>query len=114
MINIIPINDIKQHVESSTCDCCPKLIMEDSEMILVHNSFDGRELIENKNDKEFTGVFTRYKEKIFVGDKIETVQGNVFDVIKLEINGVIKYALHDGKRPYDLDEYMSPNLFLIK
>ena len=47
-IHIIPRNDIKDHDESSTCDCKPELIMENGEMILVHNSFDGRELTEKK------------------------------------------------------------------
>lgn len=113
-LHITPINDLKEHEESSTCECCPKLIIENGEMIFVHNSFDGREILEEKNEKEFTGIYTRYKEKIFVGDKVESIQGTVFDVIKLEhLNGV-KYALHDGQRPYDLEEYMSPNLFLIK
>jgi len=65
-------------------------------------------------NREFTGILTRNKEKIYVGDRVESVQGTEFDVIKLEnaFNG-IKYALHDGKRPYDLEAYMSPNLWLI-
>ena len=43
MIQIIPINDSMKHVEESTCHCFPSLLIEDGEMILVHNSFDGRE-----------------------------------------------------------------------
>jgi hypothetical protein len=43
MINIIPENDIKEHTFDSTCDCCPK-IEWDVEMIIIYNSFDGREL----------------------------------------------------------------------
>lgn len=46
MINILPINDSKEHSEDSTCDCCPTIIEEDGEMIVIHNSFDGREVIE--------------------------------------------------------------------
>ena len=44
MINIIPLNDLKEHIEDSTCNCRPSLIVENGEMIIVHNSFDGREL----------------------------------------------------------------------
>lgn len=40
------MNDLKPHKLESTCECCPRLIMENGEMILVHNSFDGREIIE--------------------------------------------------------------------
>ena len=46
MLNIVPINDLEEHEESSTCKCNPKLIEENGELILVHNSFDKREFIE--------------------------------------------------------------------
>jgi len=65
-------------------------------------------------EREYTGVKTRNNEKIYVGDKVDTVQGTTFDVIKLEhING-LKYALHDGTRPYDLETFMSANLWLVE
>ncbi len=64
--------------------------------------------------KEFTGVFTRDNKKIYVGDKVDTVQGTVFDVVKLEYsNGLVEYALHDGNKPYALKPFMSPNLWLV-
>lgn len=58
MLHVMPINDIKEHEELSTCKCEPNLIMENDEMILVHNAFDGRndgdtlefDWIELKND----------------------------------------------------------------
>jgi hypothetical protein len=43
MINILPINDLKEHIEESTCECHPSLIIENGEMIFIHNSYDGRE-----------------------------------------------------------------------
>jgi hypothetical protein len=43
MLHVIPLNDIKEHSEDSTCECYPSVIVENGEMILVHNSFDGRE-----------------------------------------------------------------------
>ncbi len=46
MINIIPINDIEEHEEDSSCWCCPEIINEDGELIIVHNAFDGRTLNE--------------------------------------------------------------------
>ena len=45
-IHIVPLNDLKEHEESSTCECCPSVEFENGEMIVVHNSFDGRELNE--------------------------------------------------------------------
>lgn len=45
--HITPINDIEPHEESTTCKCLPKVeIVENGDMLVVHNSFDGREIIE--------------------------------------------------------------------
>ena len=47
MIHILPINDLKKHEESTTCECNPKIeILEDGEIMVIHNSYDGREFIE--------------------------------------------------------------------
>ena len=43
MINILPNNDLKEHIEDTTCECNPNLIFENGEMIVIHNSYDGRE-----------------------------------------------------------------------
>ena len=47
MLNILPINDLEEHEETSTCKCEPSIeILEDGELMIIHNSFDGRELVE--------------------------------------------------------------------
>ena len=47
MVHILPINDLKEHEESTTCECKPKIeILEDGEIMVIHNSYDGREFIE--------------------------------------------------------------------
>jgi hypothetical protein len=46
MYNILPVNDLNEHTEDSTCECKPKIIFENGEMIIVHNSYDGREFVE--------------------------------------------------------------------
>lgn len=48
--HVLPINDIKVHEESTTCECEPKVIHENGNMIVVHNSFDGREGVEWANE----------------------------------------------------------------
>ena len=45
----MPINDLKEHSENSICECKPKIIYENGEMIIVHNSYDGREGLELYN-----------------------------------------------------------------
>lgn len=48
MIHILPINDLKEHEELTTCGCNPKIeILEDGEIMVIHNSYDGREIIED-------------------------------------------------------------------
>lgn len=44
--HILPVGDLKKHSEESTCECHPKVIFENGNMIIVHNSYDGRELKE--------------------------------------------------------------------
>lgn len=50
MINILPINDIREHIEDSTCPCEPEIIEESGDIIIVHNSWDGREAVEMANE----------------------------------------------------------------
>ena len=48
--HITPVNDLESHEESTTCKCDPRVIYENGDMIVVHNSFDGREGIEWLNE----------------------------------------------------------------
>ena len=51
MINVLPINDLRDHEEATSCWCHPRLILDAPEIIAVHHSADGRELLE-ANHKE--------------------------------------------------------------
>ena len=47
MINVIPINDIIPHQEHEACMCNPIVEYKEAEpIIIIHNSFDGREYLE--------------------------------------------------------------------
>ena len=47
MIHILPVNDLKEHEELTTCECKPRIeILDDGEIMVIHNSYDGREYIE--------------------------------------------------------------------
>jgi len=54
MIHVYPIDDLKEHDTTdtgNTCECNPQVIIEpDSSIIVVHNSFDGREAVEWFNE----------------------------------------------------------------
>jgi len=45
--HILPTNDLKEHEESSTCECYPTIEIKDNgDMLVIHNAFDGREIFE--------------------------------------------------------------------
>ena len=44
MIHILPTNDLKEHTEETTCECCPTIeVLEDGDIMVIHNAYDGRE-----------------------------------------------------------------------
>jgi hypothetical protein len=54
MVHVYPLDDIEEHDTSdngNTCKCDPQVIIQDNaEIIVVHNSFDGREGVEWANE----------------------------------------------------------------
>ena len=49
-IHVVPLKDRKKHIEHfNKCWCNPKIIYENGHRIYVHNSADGRELVEEAN-----------------------------------------------------------------
>jgi hypothetical protein len=52
MIHVYPLNDEREHEtgDTTTCWCDPKLDIDNPEMIVIHNSADGRELIEQAEE----------------------------------------------------------------
>lgn len=50
VFHVLPINDTKEHRESYVCHCLPEVKHESGNMIIVHNSFDGREGVEWANE----------------------------------------------------------------
>ena len=48
--HIIPLNDLKEH-EDISCKCNPRTeILEDGDILIIHNSYDGREGLELANE----------------------------------------------------------------
>ena len=47
IIHVLPVNDMHEHKETGyNCLCNPKLMLDSGHLIVVHNSWDGRELYE--------------------------------------------------------------------
>jgi hypothetical protein len=47
-VHVMPVNDIKEHIENDYCECHPKIryFGGDGGKVVVHNSWDGREIAE--------------------------------------------------------------------
>lgn len=59
IIHILPVNDLEPHdEEGTTCKCEPRVEFVEGGMLVIHNSYDHREIIEQVN-------------KILEGDKNE-------------------------------------------
>lgn len=51
MWHIIPIADTREHIHDIICHCKPRIIESNSQLIANHNAYDGREIVEEFNDK---------------------------------------------------------------
>jgi hypothetical protein len=45
-IHVVPIDDIREHEEHEACWCAPRVESEGYGVVIIHNSMDGRELVE--------------------------------------------------------------------
>ena len=56
-VHVVPLNDILEHSNDSDCWCDPEVNIVGADLVIVHNSFDGRE------ERETEGQWTN-REKI--------------------------------------------------
>ena len=51
-VHVVPNNDIQFHTieGNKPCSCKPELWIRNKTLVIVHNSFDGRELVEPLTD----------------------------------------------------------------
>jgi hypothetical protein len=47
VINIIPVEDTWEHIESSECWCAPRVELIEGSELIIHNADDCREMFEN-------------------------------------------------------------------
>ena len=66
--HITPLNDLKEHEhEGSTCHCNPsvEIIKDTGDLLVIHNSYDGREVVEQAKDIIYNNGF---KMKLHAAD----------------------------------------------
>ena len=49
-VHVIPLNDLKEHVQESTCECGPQAKIVEGGMVITHMAFDGRHLVEQAEE----------------------------------------------------------------
>lgn len=49
-VHVLPVNDLREHSESIACECRPRVEQYDSHSLVIHNSWDGREITEQAVD----------------------------------------------------------------
>jgi hypothetical protein len=50
MIHVVPLNDEKEHDDSSSCWCRATVEWEHAEPLCIHNASDCREIVEQAED----------------------------------------------------------------
>ena len=51
MLHVSPIDDLEEHeLHGTQCKCNPKVDFSGEEILVIHNSFDMREIIEQANE----------------------------------------------------------------
>lgn len=104
-IHILPVNDLKQHIEESICECLPSLQFENGEMIFTHNSYDGREKIEH------LVIGNRVWHFAFGWCKIQLyMNGGERAVVDLEADEITYYHMGAGYRTYKRPKKGEPHI----
>lgn len=49
-VNVLPVDDLKPHIESADCECNPTVEVIGASLLIVHNSYDHREIVEQAID----------------------------------------------------------------
>lgn len=46
-VHVYPLNDLQEHITTGTdCPCNPRVDLEGATLVIIHNSFDHREIVE--------------------------------------------------------------------
>ena len=45
-IHVLPVDDVKPHTETTSCPCNPRVEVIGANLLVVHNAFDHREIME--------------------------------------------------------------------
>lgn len=49
-VHVLPVNDWREHEESRTCACGPRIDERQDGVLVIHHSYDGREFIERAEE----------------------------------------------------------------
>lgn len=44
--HVIPLDDSEEHEDNESCRCLPNIVETKSAILIIHNAFDGRDMLE--------------------------------------------------------------------
>lgn len=50
-LHVIPLEDLREHDVADCCWCCPRVRVFNDRRIVIHNSLDGREILEQGEER---------------------------------------------------------------
>lgn len=55
-VHVYPLNDLDNHIvegdgDGASCPCNPKIEIHGADLLYIHNSFDGREIVEELREE---------------------------------------------------------------
>lgn len=58
VLHVLPAEDLEPHLESSACKCAPSVNAVEGGLLIIHNSYNGREFFEPDNQEKVSAALT--------------------------------------------------------
>jgi len=78
IFNILPVGDLKKHIETGDCGCKPDIEILEDRVLIKHNSFGGREVVEEtKGMNKLLGTIEPNYKKTLSKDALAFIIGAI-------------------------------------
>lgn len=105
MIDVTPVNDLYEHENGSMCKCRPSMLEENGEIVIVHNSYDGRELKEAGKSEDEIKAHRVFSHLTMCG--YEPLTKNLIRVGLFQVKnigeGKLRFNVYDQKNDLDME-----------
>lgn len=84
-IHITPINDLKEHQEDINCNCNPRTEYINDNILIIHNSYDGRETLEKAQRQNLEDLKLLYNSGKLNKSDIEEILNEALEDEEYEV-----------------------------